>query len=249
MPYARLLNEYIEKSGISTRDIAKKCAKAGQSVSPSYISILRNEDSKRVPSDELSSVLEKILGADEGLFVLEAYLEKAPDILNVALRNFYNITVNQALNIMGNDFTDEQKEMLFEEANKRPLSELVVEMAKYDDISEYQSMETTIDDGDETTTYVAKIMLDSDLEVLDDSLAPMIKKGSKIKLRLEQEYKSGDIIAYKTKKDDTMKIRKLIIGKKKQFMMFPFNSEYETEEYNRSEIIILGKVDSVLTKI
>lgn len=249
MAYARLLNEYIEKSGMSTREIAKKCAKAGQSVSASYISILRNEDNNRVPSDELSTVLEKILKADEGLFVLEAYLEKAPDILNVALRNFYKISVNQALNIMNNELTDEQKNLLFEEVKKKPLSELVVEMAKIDDISEFQSMETTIEEDDETTSYMTKFMLDNDLEVLDDALAPMITKGSKVKLKLEQEYRNGDIIAYKTKTDDTMKIRKLVIGKKNQCMMFSFNSEYETEEYKRTELKILGKVDSVLTKI
>jgi len=32
-------------------------------------------------------------------------------------------------------------------------------------------------------------------------------------------------------------------------MMPPYNTEYETEEYNWADFKILGKVDSVLTKI
>lgn len=100
MAYAKLLNELIEKSGLSTREIAKRCEEQGQPITPSYISILRKESNSRVPSEDMSRVLARVLGADEDTLVLEAYLENAPEPLLKVLRGMYTSVMEMTLRAM-----------------------------------------------------------------------------------------------------------------------------------------------------
>ena len=65
MPYAKLLNQLIEESGMTAKDVAQKCADHGVSITPSYLSMLRNGAGKRMPSDEVSRAIAKALGKDE----------------------------------------------------------------------------------------------------------------------------------------------------------------------------------------
>lgn len=78
MGYAELLTEYINKAGISLRQIAKMCNEKGFSIDHSYISKLKN-GKMPPPSEELSRVLAEVLNGDPDALVIEGYKEKAPN--------------------------------------------------------------------------------------------------------------------------------------------------------------------------
>ncbi|MEG1926686.1 MAG: helix-turn-helix transcriptional regulator, partial [Ruthenibacterium sp.] len=64
MPYTNLLNQLIQKSGMTAKEVAAKCQAAGANITPSYLSMIRNEKSARIPSDDVSIALAKALGED-----------------------------------------------------------------------------------------------------------------------------------------------------------------------------------------
>lgn len=81
MTYTRLLNKLIEESGLSNKEILEKCEAYGMKITPNYLSVLKNNETK-VASDELSRVFAKICGApSEEVLVVQAYLDKAPSII------------------------------------------------------------------------------------------------------------------------------------------------------------------------
>lgn len=89
MKYADLLDKLIQQSGITAKDLAQKCQDLGIDITPSYISLLRNKEKNRVPSDDVSIALAKALGKPDNYLVLEGYLEAAPIELKQAIENMY----------------------------------------------------------------------------------------------------------------------------------------------------------------
>ena len=245
MAYARLLNELIEKSGLTAKDIAQKCTEQGQKITASYISILRNENSNRVPSEELSRVLEKVLNAEPQQLVIEAYIENAPEKLKQAIRNMMVTTVKLAIVSLGSQIKEEETEAIIAESLKKPYSTLVLSLADQstNDIFN-QNMVTSTEEID-GKQFNTKIDFNIDFEVKDDSMSPKLNKGDKVKLQTQNVYNNDDIVCYKTKSDDTMKYRKLYI-KDNKTMLVPFNFDYEIEEYNKDEVTIIGKVTQIV---
>ena len=73
MPYTQLLNQLIDQSGLTAKEIAERCKQHGQEITASYVSILRKEANERIPSFEVSQALEAVLDAPKDLLVLEGY--------------------------------------------------------------------------------------------------------------------------------------------------------------------------------
>ena len=79
--YAQMLDSIIEKSELSLRSIAKRCAELDLQITPSYISQLKN-GKLPPPSAEVSMVLAKACNSkDESKLIFQGYLEKAPDVI------------------------------------------------------------------------------------------------------------------------------------------------------------------------
>ena len=88
MPYAARLSDLIEKSGLSIKEISKRCVESGTKITASYISMLKNPDNKKVPSDSISRALTNACGADNAeILVIEAYIDKAPQ----EMQHFFSI--------------------------------------------------------------------------------------------------------------------------------------------------------------
>jgi len=81
MNYAEMLSKIIEKSRLSLRQITRRCDDLGLSITPSYISQLKN-GKLPPPSAEVSMVLAKACDSKEqSRLIFQGYLEKAPDVI------------------------------------------------------------------------------------------------------------------------------------------------------------------------
>jgi len=81
MSYAEMLSKMIDKSKLSLRQITKRCADLDLSITPSYISQLKN-GKLPPPSPEVSMILAKACDSKEqSRLIFQGYLEKAPDVI------------------------------------------------------------------------------------------------------------------------------------------------------------------------
>lgn len=81
MNYKEQLNRVISESGLTIKDIVKRCEELGEKVTTNYISVLKNQEGK-IPSDNLSLAIAKACHAEYAeILVTQAYLDKAPDHL------------------------------------------------------------------------------------------------------------------------------------------------------------------------
>ena len=81
MTYAEMLDGIIEQSELSLRQISKRCAELDLTITPSYISQLKN-GKLPPPSAEVSMVIAKACNSkDESRLIFQGYIEKAPDVI------------------------------------------------------------------------------------------------------------------------------------------------------------------------
>ncbi len=81
MTYAEMLDGIIEQSELSLRQISKRCAELDLTITPSYISQLKN-GKLPPPSAEVSMVIAKACNSkDESKLIFQGYIEKAPDVI------------------------------------------------------------------------------------------------------------------------------------------------------------------------
>lgn len=81
MSYAEMLDIIISESELSLRQISKLCAQFDISITPSYISQLKN-GKLPPPSPEVSLALAKVCNSkNQSQLVFQGYMEKAPDVI------------------------------------------------------------------------------------------------------------------------------------------------------------------------
>jgi transcriptional regulator with XRE-family HTH domain len=81
MTYAKMLDEIITESELSLRQISKLCAQFDITITPSYISQLKN-GKLPPPSPEVSLALAKVCcSKKQSQLVFQGYMEKAPDVI------------------------------------------------------------------------------------------------------------------------------------------------------------------------
>lgn len=81
MSYAEMLDAIISDSELSLRQISKLCAQFDISITPSYISQLKN-GKLPPPSPEVSLALAKVCNSkNQSQLVFQGYMEKAPDVI------------------------------------------------------------------------------------------------------------------------------------------------------------------------
>lgn len=252
MAYAKLLNELIEKSGLSTREIAKRCEEQGQAITPSYISILRKESNSRVPSEDMSRILARVLGANEDSLVLEAYLENAPEPLVQLLRNMYSSVMEMTLRATNVKLTPEQKELFMHQLDELPLSYWVLETARgmakvdYSAVLDGDILHNELEDG---RPLNMQMLINAEFPVMDDAMAPVMPQGSSVKLELKPSYVNGDIVAFTMTGSDKLHFRKLRDTPSGLRMLIAYNSAYEIMEYDAAAMSIVGRAASVCTTL
>lgn len=93
LKYSDLLNQYIEQSGLTLGEIAKKVNAQGVKIERSYISMLKNNKTKNPASEEVNRALAEATGGDPDRLVFASYIDKAPDSMKKTLENINDLDV------------------------------------------------------------------------------------------------------------------------------------------------------------
>ncbi|MDD2218138.1 MAG: helix-turn-helix transcriptional regulator [Eubacteriales bacterium] len=198
MNYAAMLDAMIIKSELSLRQITKRCADLDLSITPSYISQLKN-GKLPPPSPEVSLALAKACNSKEASkLVFQGYLEKAPEVIKE-----YMLASSQLNKIM--------LESLYKEHNDSKMAEEAKEyLNNMDILSTIEMSSKYIKDGkiDFKEDLVKEITLGSggaayDGEIIniflgDSSMSPFIPIHSYISIMPTKPelIKNRDIIAF-----------------------------------------------------
>lgn len=97
MEYHEIVNKYIERSGLSLGEIAKKMTEDGVKVDRSYLSKLKNNDTKNPASEEINRALAKATGGNEEELVKAAYIERAREPIMELLKKTGNLHLEELL--------------------------------------------------------------------------------------------------------------------------------------------------------
>ena len=113
MNYKEMLNKIIKESGLTNKEILDICEKLGEKITPNYLSVLKNQENK-IASDNLSVALAKACGTKhEEVLVVQAYLDRAPDIILSYLNKVYKQTLHSSIAIF-----EHQRDSLPEEIRR-----------------------------------------------------------------------------------------------------------------------------------
>jgi transcriptional regulator with XRE-family HTH domain len=246
MSYKDTLFNAIEKSKLSLNEIAKRCKEHGVSITYSYISQLRSGKIP-APSNDVSKALARVCDIDENLLIIEAYLDKAPEIMKEFIRkvrylenvNYKNI-IEDRISPDSNDI-ELQVDIFKSYLDKQPISEYIIEYIKRDD---NEVLNKDLKGFDEFIGNLSERYL----SILDDAMEPIIAKDSKVLLSDEKNYDSGDVLAFTTKDSKEILIRKCLINGD-TISFIPISSKHDIKSYKLNEVVILGKVKSIIEDI
>lgn len=259
MAYTALLNKLIENSGLTVKEIAKRCTESGTKITAAYISTLRNSTDNRAPSDEVSKALAKVCGAkNENVLVIEAYLDTAPTELTGILKLFRDVMYTSFVGMFENKFNSQETRTIRDEIEKMPLAEFLLAMqdnaVKESIEKQAGTMHLKFKEQDKDIRITQEIKNALGFQIADNGMNPIIGKGNKVTVEMKNimEYENGDILCY-FNKGEKGKIfaRKAIFTEKSrnEIMLIPINSEYQTKTVQTTDIVILGKAKQVIADI
>jgi len=251
MPYTQLLNDLIDKSGLSIKEIAERCSAHSQEITASYISLLRNTESKRIPSDDLSRALAIACNAKyDDLLIVEGYIDRAPKALAEFINMVRDSSISAASCMFVNQMSKQEMKSFQDVLSQQPMAEFIIETAQQPQAElekgqgEIINLQGSLKDGDMQATIQFKTSIG--LPVQDDSMHPTLSKGSKTILEVMKisEYKDGDILCFSKKGHKEFIYRKCVFidGLHKKIAMLPMNTQFPSAVYSFKEIVILGKV-------
>lgn len=228
MSYSDLLRSMIEESNLSFKELAEKCKLLGKTIDPSYISKLVNGKIPP-PSDEVSTIISKACGKSEDKLVIEGYLDKAPKILI----DFIN---KVRIYSKGNVLIDENNQ-----ANKTNLN-IIDSTLKNQLLSEF------ILDFRGLDIHTSS----NGIPMNDDSMEPLIPKGSELIISKIDGLKQKIITGFKPKEDkETMNILDEIMTDTVGFLSYKNGDIVAAWDINQNKLLVrayqyLGDADYVL---
>ena len=257
MPYTKLLNQLIERSGKTVKEIAESCTADGQKVTAAYISVLRNPDNKRIPSNELSRALAKACNAENmDILVLEAYLDKAPQEFSAVLDIFKNIMVVSTIGVLQNSVPEQDIAAFGQYINNMPMAEMISELSKQKTpnlTKEIGAFNFNQQGTAGMLDFSGELRQANGMLVKDNSMFPTLPQGSKAILEMKElaEYKDGDILCFIVKGEQDHAFRKAAFLNEDhmEIAMFAMNPDFDTKKYKTQEIVVLGRVKQVITNI
>ena len=106
---------------------------------------------------------------------------------------------------------------------------------------------------DEQMKFLLQIKEPPAFKVTDDSMFPILQKGSTVTLEIVtlDKLKNGDIIGVilKGKKDIIFRKCFFVDDKKKKVNLFPMNASFETATFDMKNIKLIGKAKRIITNL
>lgn len=113
MNYKELLNRTITRSGLKNVELIEKLKEKNISITPNYLSVLRNSDNK-IPSVDISRAIAEICNAPSELLVIQGDLDRLENglkkYIDFSIEQIFK-SVNIGVSLIG---TEEQKKALSE---------------------------------------------------------------------------------------------------------------------------------------
>ena len=251
MDYAGMLSKIINESGLSLRQIAKRCSEQEISITPSYISQLKN-GKLPPPSESISLTLAKVCGwKNSATLVFQGYMEKAPVLVReymLASSTLNKIMLESLCKTSGEVSPDFKK--YIEELDVLSALEMSSKYVSENDNTKGRNLikEISLSSG-------IAVRLDSNSEMLniflpDSSMSPTIPVHSYVYIlptKIEL-IKDRDIIAFYPSNSKSITLRKffkvngmaLLIPEEKSHQVYLFNN---LDEINYAGKVVSYKVD------
>jgi transcriptional regulator with XRE-family HTH domain len=248
MTYSEMLDAIIEESELSLRQISKLCTQFDISITPSYISQLKN-GKLPPPSPEVSLALAKVCNSkNQSQLVFQGYMEKAPDVIKeymLASSQLNRIMLESLVKAENNKMTPESMEYL---KNLDILSTLEMS-SRYIDPNNNLSPNDLVREITLSSGGVSKVQAQGDMINFflgDTSMSPTIPVHSYIyilptKLELLKE---RDVIAFYPNNRKQATLRRVFFSNNK-ILLIPEDKTFQIYILeNFEEIDYLGKVVS-----
>ncbi len=257
MPYTQLLNQLIDESKLSAKQIAEKCKEFGVNITPSYISTLRNDKNNRTPSDDVSVAIAKACNAEKGyenILVVEAYLDIAPKEIIKLIEMLKDVFTNSIIGAFENRITTQQMKEIRKQFDNMPMAKFLIAYTSEKAISSIKKQPGTLnivskDFYKDTNITVTQEIKPVGFSISDNGMYPIISKGDMVNVEI-REYKTGDIVLIKKKdKKANLLARKIVVGNKKQITLIPINNDFPTETVSVDDIIVLGVITQFIRQI
>jgi hypothetical protein len=247
MSYAVMLDTIIKVSDLSLRQIAKRCLDIGITITPSYISQLKN-GKLPPPSEDISLALSRVCGTHTPAhLVFQGYLEKAPALVReyMLASSALNKIMLESLCKSSGDITPEFKSYI---EGLDVLSSLEIS-SKFISIDDKSKALDLIREISLSTGKTVKIDESKDILHLflpDTSMSPIIPVHSHVYVLPTRKdlLKDRDIIAFYPPNSKATTLRKLFTVKGK-LLLIPEDKTHQLYLFNDfSEINYIGKVVS-----
>lgn len=248
MAYYKLLRKIVTDSGYNAKQIIEECNNQGRKIDKAYLSKLLNNKIPP-PSEKVSRIIANVCNADERLLVLEGYIDKAPKEIIDAFNSIRYMATISALNMFSNKINNDLLDKLEKELNEEPLANFIIDLIdnKANNVKILNNgMELSIKNNKDATLSLIEPLA---LQVKDNAMSPIIPENSKISLKVENEYKNGDILAIKIKKQEDFIVRYALFNKDNIILTSLNPKEFEPITYKLDDIIIMGKVERVIIEI
>lgn len=249
--YSKLLTKIIAESGYTAKEVVEKCNELGNGIDTTRLSKLQS-GKLSAPSSKVSRDLARVCNVDERLLVLEGYLEKAPQEIIDAFMSLKSSIMASALNIFKENFSQSNLidfDEIKEELEKEPLADFIVSLID-NGVENISINENGIDleaiEKDKNVTVT--LSQPTTLPVKNNAMFPIIPEGSKVYLKIQENYNNGDILAIKTEENEDTIIREVVFNND-NVILIPLKKDFATLTYNKKDLTFLGKVTEVLTSI
>lgn len=248
MNYAEMLSNMIDRSRLSLRQITKRCAELDLTITPSYISQLKN-GKLPPPTPEVSMVLAKACDSKEqSRLIFQGYLEKAPDVIKE-----YMFASSELNKIMLESLCKAQDDEPVNDGALAYLKELDI-LSTIEMSSKYVkegSVEVVKDLVKKITIESGGTTRDNDTEILtgflgDNAMAPLIPMHSFVYIVTTKTnlLKNRDIIAFYPGNKKTLTVRRAFFVKDK-ILLVPDDKHTDIMVFDSfEEFDYVGKVTS-----
>lgn len=244
MQYARMLNKIIKEKNYKDADIIRLCEEMGVTIDKGSFS--RYRSGKSIPNEEKSRAIAKACDIDERKLVIAGYLEKAPKEILDTLKTVKLMQIMGTSKLIALQNQIKPKDAV-QYAEEYPLADTLIDI-----LDNKQNYMDFLNKGyiynkiNSSYNYSIAFVEPQGIEIKEDAMSPIIQKGDKVTLEINNYYNDSDILLVEYNK----KIMARYVYKiNSTIKLVPINKAYKEIMDNKDKIKILGKINNIIRKI